>query len=123
MLRILIARAKTDPEFAEIAGGILAGLLPASDAISRRMVLGTLEQAALSLGIDAAVTVVRERRNLPGLGVGPLRFGFQLAYDTLANPAQMLGWAGSLPPAAVELAGQAARDTLRAGAQRSRSIM
>ncbi|HVR06053.1 MAG TPA: geranylgeranyl reductase family protein [Solirubrobacteraceae bacterium] len=123
MLRILIARAKTDPEFAEIAGGILAGLLPASDAISRRMVLGTLEQAALSLGVDAAVTVVRERRNLPGLGVAPLRLGFQVAYDTLANPTQMLGWAGSLPPAAVELAGQAARDTLRAGAHRSRSIM
>lgn len=115
MLRILVTRAKSDPEFAEIAGGILAGLLPASDAVSRRMVLGTLEQAALSLGIDAAVGIFRERRNLPGLGVGPARFGFQLAYDALAHPGQMLGWASSLPPAAVELAGQAARETLRRG--------
>ena len=111
-LRILVARAKVDPDFAQVAGGILAGLLPASDAISRGMLVGALEQAAVSLGVDTAVTVFRARNNPLALGMAPARLGFQLAYDALSSPRELLRWAGSLPPAAIELGTQFGRDAL-----------
>jgi geranylgeranyl reductase family protein len=113
LLRILVARAKVDPDYAEIAGGILAGLLPASDAVSRRMVIGTLEQAAVSLGIDGASGLVRNRKNLMALGMDPARLGYQLAHDALFHRKDTLEWGTSLPGAALELIGQAARDAVR----------
>jgi menaquinone-9 beta-reductase len=71
-LRVICARARHDPEYARLAGGILAGLAPARDVISLRMILGTMEQAAVSAGFgavrsamsggasQAAATLVRE---------------------------------------------------------------
>ena len=45
-LRVLASRARADPAYARTAGGVLAGLLPASDLVSRRVLLGSLEQTA-----------------------------------------------------------------------------
>lgn len=124
-LRILVGRSKVDPDFAYTAGGILSGLLPASDAVSRRMLLGALEQAAMSLGIDAGVAVFRARKTPPALGLPVLRTGYQVAYDTALAPRETLEWAGSLPGTALELASQVARGTLagKPPAQISRSTM
>jgi hypothetical protein len=85
-LRALAARARTDPAYARTTGGVLAGLLPASDLVSRRVLLGSLEQAASAL--DA------------GSLVGGLR---RLLRDAVDQPDAMLGWGSGLPPAAMEL--------------------
>ena len=124
-LRILVGRSRLDPEFAHTAGGILAGLLPASDAVSRRMLLGALEQAAMSLGIDAGVAVFRARKTPPALGVPVVRAGYQVAYDTALAPRATLEWVTSLPGSALELAGQVARGTIagKPPSQISRSTM
>jgi geranylgeranyl reductase family protein len=126
-LRILISRSKVDPQFAHVAGGVLAGLLPASDVVSRRVLLGTLEQAAVSVGIDASIGLFRARRRLAGLGVPPARFGYQVAFDSVSHPGQVAGWAASVAGSAAELATQVAINAIakraEPAAQSSRSTM
>jgi 2-polyprenyl-6-methoxyphenol hydroxylase-like FAD-dependent oxidoreductase len=86
-LEVLAARARADPAYAHIAGGVLAGLLPASDLVSRRILLGSLCEMAGTFG------------------VGHLAGGLaQLVRDAVDHPAAAFAWGAGLPPAALELA-------------------
>jgi hypothetical protein len=86
-LEVLAARARADPEYAHTAGGVLAGLLPASDLVSRRILLGSLFEMAGTFG------------------VGPLAGGLvQLVRDVVDQPGAAIAWGAGLPPAALELA-------------------
>lgn len=86
-LEVLAARARADPAYAHIAGGVLAGLLPASDLVSRRILLGSLCEMAGTFG------------------VGHLAGGLaQLVRDAVDHPAAAFAWGAGLPPAALEFA-------------------
>ena len=94
-LQVLAARARADPGYSRIAGGVLAGLLPASDLVSRRVLLGSLEQTASMF--DA----------------GSLLDGTQrLVRDSLRHPGDTLAWVAGLAPAAAEVLACAAARTL-----------
>jgi geranylgeranyl reductase family protein len=64
-LRLIAARAKRDPDYADTVGGILAGLVPASRVL-RPEVLGPLAERAVQsvvragAGTDVAASVLRE---------------------------------------------------------------
>ncbi len=86
LLRALASRASADPAYARTTGGVLAGLLPASDLVSRRVLLGSLEQAATNLDVGSLVSGLQ-----------------RLLRDTVDHPDAMLGWGSGLTPAAMEL--------------------
>ena len=69
-LQVLAARARADPGYSRIAGGVLAGLLPASDLVSRRVLLGSLEQTAniFDAGslLDGTQRLLRDSLRHPG---------------------------------------------------------
>jgi menaquinone-9 beta-reductase len=94
-LKVLAARARADPAYARIAGGVLAGLLPASDLVSRRVLLGSLEQTAIML--DAGSLLSGTHR---------------LLRDAVHHPGAMLAWVAGLAPAAAEVLVCAADRTL-----------
>ena len=94
-LQVLAARARGDPDYARIAGGVLAGLLPASDLVSRRVLLGSLEQTASMF--DAGSLLSGTHR---------------LVRDAIHHPGAMLAWAAGLAPAAAEVLVCAAGRTL-----------
>ena len=86
-LRDLAARARADPAYTRVAGGVLAGLLPASDLMSRRILLGSLEQTASAVDLGNLLSGVQ-----------------RLVRDAVDHPDAMLAWGAGLPPAAMELA-------------------
>ncbi len=106
-LRIIAGRARLDPEYARLTGGILAGLVPAREAISLRIIGGTLEQAATSLGIDAAYAALSGPSGWAGPGIGAAGIGFQLAYDAARNPEAFAAWVTRVADDAMQLAWQA----------------
>jgi len=116
-LRAITSRSATDPAYAFAAGGILAGIVPANQALSARVVGGTVAGAAARVAVGAG----------PGMAVAAAGSGFALAYDALRDPALVGGWVRSVLRGSIELAGQAAVDAGRrarpASRQRSRSIM
>lgn len=107
-LRAIVARAHRDPEFAELAGGILVGVVPARDVASRRVVVAAIEEAMRSAAAGAVLALgTRGRAQSPR---SPRR-----AASALRAPGALLGWGVTLAPAAFELATQAATDLMQGG--------
>ncbi len=104
-LRVITQRAKKDPEYARIAGGILAGLVPAHHAVGSRVVGGTVLEAIESLVVGAIASGLRPLK-LAGLGVSAAGVGFRLAYDTAENPLRTLQWGSTVALSAFELSTQ-----------------
>jgi len=111
-LRIIVARARLDPDYAYIAGGILAGLLPASKVVNPEFILSTLEQAAMSMGVETALNVIRGPEYLANIGLRGLELGFDMAAETVQNPLGLFRWGFGVTNSAVELFGQVAKDFL-----------
>ena len=103
-LRIMTRQADRDPAYAWLAGGILAGLVPANRALSATMVGGTVS-AGLSAG--------RIPDDLLSTGVDVARTGFTLAYDAARDPGTFAAWLRSVTAGSVELAGQVAAEAIR----------
>jgi hypothetical protein len=116
-LRIICRRAKRDENYAHLAGGILAGIVPASHAISTRMVLGSAQEAALLLGTGGVSALSSAARGDPRwfgqFGLDVARTGFQLLYDAANNPGDMIRWGASTARLAAELASQSLRSGKR----------
>jgi flavin-dependent dehydrogenase len=109
-LRIITTRARRDADYARVAAGILAGLAPARDALSLKVVGGTIDQAAWSLALKAVFTALGGPRGWAALGVDTAQVGFQLAYDAAANPSGFVDWLACAAGCAFELGSQATRD-------------
>jgi geranylgeranyl reductase family protein len=114
-LRVICRRARRDDVYARTAAGILAGISPARDALGLRMILGSMHDAALTLGTDGVSALLHAATGDPGalarMGLNAARAGLQLSYDTITRPRDMSRWIGSTARLAAELATQ----SLRAG--------
>ncbi len=113
-LRLITARARKDAAYAEIAGGILAGLAPARSALSVRMIGGTIDQAAMSLAIKAVLTTFSGPAAWSSLGLDAAQVGFQLAYDAMTNPLSFGDWLMRVVSDALELGVQASKGVVAA---------
>ncbi len=105
-LHIIVSRACADPVYADITGGVLAGMEPASSVIQPRILGGTVEQAAFSLGIGAVKHVLRGPRHLIGVGKQTASSGLTVATETAFHPIEYAQWGASVAWNAAELAGQ-----------------
>jgi menaquinone-9 beta-reductase len=112
-LAIITRRAERDPEYAAITGGVLAGLVPASRALGAKVILGTIQEAALSLGLEPLLYAASHPLGA-ALGVWGLgRAGAQIVYNTARHPRSAAGWGLGAASSAWELAGQVVRGIAR----------
>ena len=109
-LEIISSRARLDPAYAAVAGGVLAGLVPASHVLSKKIILGTIQQAVVSVGFRAAFNAIAKPAGSLRTGVDATMSGFKIAYDTLRNPVNSLTWGIGVAAGASELTAQVYRD-------------
>lgn len=117
-LGVIATRARRDPEYAALAGGILAGLLPARDALGAKMIGGTLSQLVRALSLGTVVRGATRPGALLGSGVAAAGMGFQLLYDALHDPRATARWGAGVASMAVELGTQVGADMLRSATLR-----
>ena len=108
-LKIISARAKVDREYAEITGGILAGLMPARDALTLKVMGRTIDQAVYSLAIATAWTALRGPKHIGQRGLDVARSGAAIASEVLQDPIGFLDWFVGLVAQGGELATQFGR--------------
>lgn len=111
-LHIIVERARLDPDYARTAGGILAGMLPASNVINLKFLLGTLEQAAVSLGVESVLHALRSPGCLVRAGMDGLKIGINLATESIQDPLALAKWGMGLTKSTAELLGEAAKHIL-----------
>ena len=97
-------RARIDPDYARIAGGILAGMIPASEAVSFRIIGSTVGQAALLTGFRTVINMLREPRFLAKVGLETAGTSFKIAYDIMCDPINFIKWGFRSVAAVTELA-------------------
>ncbi len=111
-LKIIARRARRDPDYARIAAGILAGLTPAREALSRKMIGGTIDQALSWLAREGAFVAFGGPRAWAGSALDFGQIGFGLAYDAATDPSGFADWLKGAASGALELGYQAARDAV-----------
>jgi len=119
-LRTIAARAGTDPAYAATVGGILAGIVPAGDALGWRVLTGTGQEALASTLPRPGPQLLR---SAAAGGVVTAGTAFGVAYDAVRSPADVSQWAVGVTRALAELARRTAVQAVTGSAQRSRSIM
>jgi geranylgeranyl reductase family protein len=103
-LRIIVERASQDRSYATLAGGLLAGVVPAQDVMSARLVWGTAAQTAAWMADAAARQLASGPVTLGGSAVEAARVGFGLLHDGIRQPAEVIGWSARLARETVSLA-------------------
>jgi hypothetical protein len=81
---------------------------PANRVIQPRILGGTVQQAAFSLGVGAVKQAIRGPRHLLNLGMGTAGSGLTLAAETARHPLEYAKWGADVALGAAELAGQIA---------------
>jgi menaquinone-9 beta-reductase len=105
-LKVISARARADREYAEITGGILAGLVPAHDALTLKVLGGTLDQAVYSAGLQLAWAALKGPKHLGERGLGAAKDAATIAAEVMNDPAGFLNWIVGLVRQGGELAMQ-----------------
>jgi len=87
-LELIAAHAKIDPNYADIVGGILMGATPQSEATSLEIVTGTLEQAALSIGL----TGTQNPSFLVKAALDAVQTSLEVTRQATQNPFDLINW-------------------------------
>jgi flavin-dependent dehydrogenase len=111
-LRVILARARVDPAYADITGGVLAGMEPASRVIQPRVLGGTVQQAVISLGVGVVRHALRGPGHLVRVGKQTASSSMILASETALHPVEYAQWGAGVAAGAAELAGQMVRHVL-----------
>lgn len=109
-LHIIGNAAREQPDYASIAGGVLAGLIPASNLLGYQIIGGTIKQAALSLGGEALSRPIADPLGAIQFGIGASTFGVRMAVAAIRNPADSVKWGLGVTANAAELAKQYYKD-------------
>lgn len=105
-LRIITHRAAFDREYAKLAGAILAGIAPARDALSYRILWGTVQHAAIDAALSFAMDALKGPGQLLKTGVGAARVATSMTIDSVVRPTSSLNWGVNCLLSGLELAGQ-----------------
>lgn len=124
-LQIITARARRDPAYATVTGGVLAGLTPARDVLRPNVIIGTIEQAVETVGMQAAMHAIRGPRHVRQTGMELAQLAAQVVRDSVRRPTATARWGIGVMAASAEFGMQASRDMVRLAQERqmSRSTM
>jgi len=106
VLRTITQRAAMDDEYARRAGAILAGMVPAREALSFRILWGTMQHLAINAGATVVVDTLHGPGQLWKRGVEVARTTASMAFDTVLRPTSSLNWGVNCAMSTIELATQ-----------------
>jgi geranylgeranyl reductase family protein len=106
---VMLSRAKTDPEYAKLTGGILSGMIPATDGLNAKFVINTIESAIAS----TRQKIINNPASLPKDAVKFTQTTLKVAQDTARNPVGFIEWSISTAIKAAEFAATIPTKALR----------
>ena len=101
-LRTIVARAGVDEDYAEVVGGILAGVVPVRRALDLDIVLKTLRQSAVRLGMQTLKESSYHPTYLARLGIRVTQAALDIAAPMLKHRAETEHWAVALGTSVVD---------------------
>lgn len=111
-LQVIGAAAREQPGYAAIAGGVLAGLIPANNLLGQKIIWGSIKQAAISLCGETITRSIYDPACSLRDGFDVSKAGVKMAFDTMRNPLGSLKWGKGVTETAAELTKQVYRDAM-----------
>jgi geranylgeranyl reductase family protein len=112
-LAIITARARRDPNYATVTGGVLAGLVPAREVLRPNVILGTATQAVTRVGTNTAFTLFRGPGAVRESAMAVGQLAVDLTREGRRDPVAIARWLSGLVGAVAELGFQASLDLVR----------
>jgi geranylgeranyl reductase family protein len=103
-LKVISSRARIDDEYAHITGGILAGLSPAREALSMKVLGRTLVHAAYSTVLGTGWNALKGPGHLARKGAGLAQAGASVTTTLLSDPSGLAEWIAGVVRQGGELA-------------------
>jgi menaquinone-9 beta-reductase len=88
----MVARAKSDQQYANLAGAILAGLVPPTEALTPEFMLSTLQEATVSTGLKMFGDTASNPASLPKTAIKTVQTVIDVGVSTVQNPVGFLEW-------------------------------
>jgi flavin-dependent dehydrogenase len=101
-LHLIVAKAALDDEYARVAGGVLAGIIPARDVFKPNIIRKTIEQGAVRASMQAAGAPLTTN-GLLRVGIDATQFAIEVASTMLKDPSGTERWALELAARAREV--------------------
>ncbi|MBE15110.1 MAG: geranylgeranyl reductase [Cytophagaceae bacterium] len=110
LLSIMVSRAKIDESYADIAGGILAGMEPANKAIHPSFITKTLVQGAVHFGLKSASGLLKGPSHWVSAGARTGQFVGHMAKEIKNDPKAYTDWVMGLAANGIEISSHIWRD-------------
>ncbi len=88
----IVAKAKTDPNYAVVAGGILPGAISPTKGLTPQFILSTIEEATLANTIRIVQKTINDPTSLPKNIIRITQTGMETAINAIQNPLNFLEW-------------------------------
>jgi hypothetical protein len=85
-------KSKADPQYAHVTSGILSGMIFPNQDTAAKALLGTLQEAAISMGAKTFAEVLNDPYKLPQSTDNVAQIGLQLFSYAAQNPFAALTW-------------------------------
>ncbi|MFN2458143.1 MAG: NAD(P)/FAD-dependent oxidoreductase [Chitinophagaceae bacterium] len=110
LLAVIVDRAKYDKTYADIAGGILAGLVPANKAITFSFLSKTALQALHTTTFETIKSFTKGPAHLTRLFFDASRAGLHISSDMLTNYKDYIKWGKGIFTTSAHLSGHVIKD-------------
>jgi menaquinone-9 beta-reductase len=91
-IELMGEKSKTDPEYARLTSGVLSGMIFPNEEAAAKTLMGTLEEAAVSVGLTTLNELVQNPSTLPQSTITIIKTGFAAAEYAAQDPLNALRW-------------------------------
>jgi len=112
-IELMGEKSKSDPEYARLTSGILSGMIFPNQEETARALTGTLEEAALSVGLTTFSQVVNDPSKLPQSAENMLQTGVVAARYAAQDPFAALKWGMEAATRMTEIATVVSKQVLK----------
>ena len=110
LLEMMTDKAAKDEYYAMVAGGILAGLVPASEAVSVSFIGKSILEGISSISKSVMQTVKQGPVHIAGEGIRASAFALSQLSSMVQNPKDYLRWSKGLIDTGIDLSGYVVDD-------------
>ncbi|MBC7874801.1 MAG: geranylgeranyl reductase family protein [Ferruginibacter sp.] len=92
LMDVISSRARANPKYASVAGGVISGIVPSKDVLSPQFMAETLMQIGISSGIYSMETILGGPKAWQKSAQSMTQLGLNLVHHGLQKPGEYLKW-------------------------------
>jgi menaquinone-9 beta-reductase len=112
-IELMGEKSKTDPEYAYLTSGILSGMIFPNQQDTAQALTGTLQEATLSVGVNAFTEVLNDPLKLPQSAINIAQTGLAVAQYAAMDPFAALNWGLDTAAKVAGIAGEISKQVLK----------